>query len=784
MSGLFGKRVNTVTQADKISSFQSTTCDFGTPLPLIYGTAKRSPNLINFQDFTAQEIVTTQKTGKKSSSTSIDYKYFVYVELALCEGGREAENNNISINKIWVGDQQYDSLAAFNADTNNQGSPLYLVNGDPDSETDGEPTTYMQTNHPEIAVGYSRMAYLQGYIFLGENSASMPSFSFELNGELRLTGDGVDANPADVIIDLMRQIDLDQYADAASFENYRSYCRGAGLYVSTPDEAFKDQKKCQECIKELLTITNAYLNWSVDRFKIVPRDDRARGSWQPNTTVCYDLTPNEMGKQDGGACVLYERKDSSEIYNRFGVTFTNRDNNYETETVFYEDAGDVALHGARTASDFPAKWLHTTERAVKVAEMQARINRTEYIKYKFKLPWSFALLEPGDLVTLTDPVVGLDHQLVMIDSVQEENSGVLVVTALRREATAETPTYQIPEHSYNIVRYDEDPGNVRTPLMIIPPSDLVTSSSGLELWIALQGLSADWGGCGVYASTKDGSYQLYGEHNRTSKCGYILTAMTASSTTVDVHFTNLNTVEILEGSASDAENCLTDIWVNGECMAYTGSTLIGVNEYRLTGLQRGRYGTTAAAHAINDGFALLDGDLFCIQLTRNLLGKTLFLKFPSFNTFKNKYQNINNLDYYNHVVRLYDIPNVSNLAGAVTRHDHTETLGYDPDTGDPITVTTYTWDIAVSWKAPDWGEYNGARVYYKRLPAAGAQGAAAGPFPWVYAGVGQNSLVIKDISVAADYLIAAATNDTNGNHEAPDDSSQITVTLSTPSNPS
>lgn len=763
MSGIFGHRINTVTQADRIATFQSTTCDFGTPLPIVYGTAKRGPNLINFQDFTAVEIATTQKTGKKSSSTTINYQYYVYAELALCEGLIDG------ISKIWVGDTVYNSLVEFNGNPSNQGSPLSLNIGN-----DPNPTTYMTTKHPDIAIGYGNMAYLYGYIFLGENSASIPSFLFEILGRMRLTGDGVDANPADVIIDMLTWAWYGSYIDSDSFDNFRSYCRGASLYISTPADAFKDQKKTQECIKELLQITNAYMFWSVDRFKIIPRDDRPRGSWQPNTTVCYDLTPDEMAKQDSGACVLYERKDSSEVYNRFGVVYTNRDNNYESETVYYEDTTDIAAHGARTASDFSAKWIHTTERAVKVAEMQARINRTENIRYKFKLSWEFGLLEPGDLVTLTDPVIGLDHQLVMIESVDEESKLTLSVTAVRREATAETPEYDIPERTYNIVNYNADPDDVRAPLMIIPPADLVTSSSGLELWIALQGKNRDWGGCDVYASTKDGAYEMYGRHNRNSNYGKILTAMTSGSTTVDVEFTNVDTVEILEGSASDAENCLTDIWVNGECMAYTGSTLIGLNQYRLTGLIRGKYGTTAAAHAINDGFAVLDGNLFCVQLTKNLLDKILYLKFPSFNVFGNNYQLLNDMDYYNHRVRTYDIPNVNGLAASVVTHRHEEQQGYDPDTGDPIIVVTYTWDIVVRWGAPDWGEYNGGRVSYK---ASNAQA-------WTYAGVGASEFTIAGIATPGTYDVAVATKDINGNSETEDDSSQVTVTLSVPVTPS
>ena len=367
-----------------------------------------------------------------------------------------------------------------------------------------------------------------------------------------------------------------------------------------------------------------------------------------------------------------------------------------------------------------------------------------------------------------------NYQLVMIDSVDEENKLTLSVTAVRREATAETPEYDIPERTYNIVNYNADPDDVRAPLMIIPPADLVTSASGLELWIALQGKTRDWGGCDVYASTKDGAYEMFGRHNRSSNYGKILTAMTASSTTVDVEFSNVDTVEILEGSAADAENCLTDIWVNGECMAYTGSTLIDVNEYRLTGLQRGRYGTQAAAHAVNDGFAMLDGDLFCVQLPKALLGKTLYLKFPSFNTFGNNLQQLNDVDYYNHIVRIYDIPNVVGLSAVSTRYTHTETTGYDPDTGDPITRTWYTWDVTVRWQAPDWPDYGVGRISYRRV-------VSGTPQAWSYVGQASNELTVRDIDTAGTYTFAVATKDINGNYETEDDSSQVTVTLSEPS---
>ena len=108
----------------------------------------------------------------------------------------------------------------------------------------------------------------------------------------------------------------------------------------------------------------------------------------------------------------------------------------------------------------------------------------------------------------------------------------------------------------------------------------------------------------MYASAKDGAYTFYNKHKHNSNYGYILTDMSADASSVDVKFTNIGTVSIIEGSAENAADGLTDIWVNGECMSYSQSQLIAPNTYRLAGLERGKYQSGAKAHAIGDGFAV------------------------------------------------------------------------------------------------------------------------------------------------------------------------------------
>ena len=49
--------------------------------------------------------------------------------------------------------------------------------------------------------------------------------------------------------------------------------------------------------------------------------------------------------------------------------------------------------------------------------------------YKFKLGWRFSLLEPMDIVLLTDTALGLDEAAARIIQIDEDDNGELTVIA-------------------------------------------------------------------------------------------------------------------------------------------------------------------------------------------------------------------------------------------------------------------------------------------------------------------------------------------------------------------
>ena len=616
----------------------------------------------------------------------------------------------------------------------------------------------MTTKHPDIATGYDNLAYLYGRIFLGEDSASMPSYAVEVRGTL--IADNTDANPAYVIKDILSKIGLGSYIDEASFADYAKYCANADLLISTPNDAFKQQDKAQAIIANLLELTNTYMFWSVDRFKFAVRDDVQRAEWQPNKQIMYDLTADDFIPQSG-APVTVKRKDSTEIYNYITVNFLNRANNYEEESVSYQDIASIKKYGVRSVT-YDAKWYHTKERALKYAQMKTRIAQTECNQYTFRLPWKYCRLEPGDLLRITDEAIGIAGQIVMVSEVTEGKDGILNVTAVQRAAGAYSEAKYTVVDDYCYQDFNVEPGNTAKPLFIVPPSDLVTSASGCELWIALQGAAKTWGGCNVFISDKDGNYSNIGTQGINSIYGTTAGTMTADATSAYIRLNNQRPVELLTGSAQDAANGNTLIWINGECMSYTRATLLNSNLYQLTGLIRGQYGTTAKAHNYGEDIAVLDGGIYVVPLTKQHIGRTLYFKFPAFNEFKANGQNLADVDCYSCVAAVSDLPNCTD----VTAYNKYR------DVGGKIVYH----DIIVEWSPADFDNYQQAQVWYRQYGEA-----------WRYGGSGYKSATLPQVDIGKRYQIAVCTQDVFGNVETPDASAQtnilVAISTATPTTP-
>lgn len=628
--GLFGGH-NTTIRENKISSFTVSTAEYGSTVPEILGTTRISPNVIYYDDFTAHEHRQSQKSGKGGGSrtTTITYTYTVAVILALCEGQISG------IGKMWKDKSLYQYP---NGDI---GLTLF------DGKEDQKPWAYTAGKHPDKALAYPGLAYMAGVIDLGDGG-SMPSYNFEVKGKLLETGDGIDVNPADYILYVLNKIGLGGI-EIDGIENYRQYCKEADMLISTPSDKL-DAKAAREIINDIANITNAYIFWSNNRLKIVPRADRPVGKWKPDKTIRYNLTPDDFIPQTGGVCVSYSRKDSSEIYNRISVEFLNRANAYEKEIVNYQDNDDIKDFGVRQASTTQAHYLYTKTRAVRLAEELCRKNKYERVKYTFKLDWAFCRLEPGDLVMLNDPLMGIENQPAMIDSVTEGANGVLTLTAISRaKGDYSAAEYDVHQSERPFVNYNvEAPDTV--PLIIQPQRALLGDVP--EIWIAAKGAGDMWGGCKVFVSDDNDSYTLAGQIENTARMGTLVSDVTADATDIEVDSTGT----FISASEKSAQMGDTRCWLDGECIDYVTASLLSNGHWKLSGCLRGQDGTTAATHKTGCDFVRLDEAILKIKSTKRRMGSSVYLKFPSFNIFYAGDQDLSQVKAHEVTLKTYYLP--------------------------------------------------------------------------------------------------------------------------------
>lgn len=742
----------TYNRADKISNFTVTTAEYGSAVPEVFGTTRRSGNVIYYDDFTAHEHRESHKAGKggRKKTVTISYTYTVATILGLCEGPING------IGKVWVGKSVYDYP--------NDNIGLTCWTG---TDTQ-QPWAYVQGKHPDKALPYKGLAYMAGVVDLGDN-ATFPTYNFEIKGKLLSTGDYTDANPADVIRYILDKTGLSGVA-IDGLDNYRTYCQENDLLISSPMDD-TTARETREIINEIINLTNAYMFWSNDHYKIVVLDDQAHGAWKPDTTIRYALTPDDLLPQSGAALVTYSRKDSSEVYNQYPVEFISRKNSYDKETVSYALSKDIAEHGVRQASTTKAHWFYTKERAVKLAEALARKAIYGRNQYTFKLDWAFCRLEVGDLVTLTDPSIGLDKQVVRISSVTEGTNGVLTFTAVSvppMDVTA--PQYDVHSQDRPYVDYNVTAPDTDSPVLIQPPADLTTN--GLELWIGAKGKGDLWGGCEVYASDDGTTYRSIGMITNSARIGTLAADVTKDATTLEVSSNG----DFLSGTAQDAERGNTLCWVDGECFSYQTATLQANGSWQLSGCIRGQYFTTAAAHKAGVQFARMDSTLLKAPFTKSDVGKKIWLKFVSYNIFGAGNQDLSKVKAYQYTIQPYYIPPVTGISC------------YNRYRQQADGVSRY--DIVVKWTPPALDSYLEGRVWYKTDHGqvdnlAAAEGVSVDSMgfsgEWIFGGSGKDQVVIPQAVVGDTYRICVTTVDEWGASTSPDlaPSKDIVVALKT-----
>jgi hypothetical protein len=372
------------------------------------------------------------------------------------------------------------------------------------------------------------------------------------------------------------------------------------------------------------------------------------------------------------------RSTPADANNMIEVECLDRQNSYNTAIAEASDQGAIDLYGLRRDTSTKARLITDP---LYVGGMVAQLLLQRQILYRnaynFRLGWKYILLEPMDLVQITDSRLGASALTVRITAVEEDAEGVLSITAEDffgpySPSVLYPPANFLPPALPSILgvgggtaaaavkqasggavggfvpNWSATPGNVNTPLIFEPPAALL--SGDLEIWIALSG-GSNWGGAQVWISSDGNSYAFAGTVSGPATQGVLTASIGDSGSNPDV--TDVCSVDVSESrgqllsvSATDAANLVTLCYVGGELFAYQIGSLTSAYHYNLTTLYRGAYGTTATTHPAGTQFARIDQSVGRFPYPNTLIGQTIFLKFLSFNIVGGALQNLSEVLAY------------------------------------------------------------------------------------------------------------------------------------------
>ena len=656
MAGLFGSQAKASAQPPAAGALNIQQSSFGVPITLVYGTNRITGNLIWYGDFTATQQSNSGGGGggkgggggggKGGGGGS--YNYSASYMIGLCEGPIEG------IGQVWES-KSVTTLSSLSG---------ALFEG----AAGQAPWGYLAANHSAQSLGYSGLAYVTFANTSLGSTPDTPNYAFEVQGLLLAVGQ--DAYADQVILDFLLRAQFPA-ANIGNFTAAAAYWTASGFFISP---VVDQQRTATDYLTEWMTTLNAEFLWSGGKLSIVSYADAAvtgnGASYVPSLTPVYDLADDDFIRDGDTDPVTATRADLADAHNQQPIEYDDRTNHYNLSTYTAEDGGHIDQFGLRPASTVTAH--HVTLAATAQQMAQNILTRNLWVRntYQFKLGWKYFLLDPMDYVTITDVALGLNNALVRITEIDEDENGLLTVTAEDVPGGIAAPALYTSQSPTRFTPNLQTPcGNANAPIIFEPPLALIQSAQ-VQVWLAISGL-APWGGCDIWTSTDGATYSFLERFIGNARQGVLSTALPSAASpdttnTLAVNFTMSGSTIGNTPTVNDATALNTLSYVDGELIAYGGAALTGTNKYSMTYLIRGAYGSTIGTHAAGANFARLDQQIVELTIDQSRIGQKLYVKLVGFNVFGGGQQDIAQVPAYAYIVTgaalLAPLANPSNLA--------------------------------------------------------------------------------------------------------------------------
>ena len=196
--------------------------------------------------------------------------------------------------------------------------------------------------------------------------------------------------------------------------------------------------------------------------------------------------------------MVLARSRPADAYNVVRIEYLDRATDYDPAVAEAKDSAAIERYGKRCESTQEAHLFADGDAAQVSANLLLK-RQSLLNTYRFTLGMEYSRLEPMDIVTITDEIMGLNKQWVRITEIDEDEDGALAITAEEYLAGAGTAAIHARQSGGGYkADYRVAPGNVGRLVLFEPPLDL---AGGYELWAAVTGKSSAWGGCEFWVSS-------------------------------------------------------------------------------------------------------------------------------------------------------------------------------------------------------------------------------------------------------------------------------------------
>ena len=184
---------------------------------------------------------------------------------------------------------------------------------------------------------------------------------------------------------------------------------------------------------------------------------------------------------------------------------------YGMSPVEARDQSQIEIFGPRIGSTISAMEV-CDEIVIGPLMAQAILQRELYVRTKFtvKLSWEYCLLDPMDIVTLTDTNLGLSNYPVRIIAIQEDDKGLLSFTCEELVTGVSTPQFYASASTAGSFQpnWGIPAVAINAPIIFEPNPGLTGGVA--QVWFGASGGSSggtsQWGGANVYISIDDVTY--------------------------------------------------------------------------------------------------------------------------------------------------------------------------------------------------------------------------------------------------------------------------------------